>query len=115
MPLSRFHLEYHGVVSRAVFQPSGDYVSRNTIEFSRTIDGGVLSTARERTSRPPETLVYFSSNARPPYTCTLQLWHSIANKATCLVLDGANVLRIRKIIAEITIPRAESWCCYVDD
>ncbi|EGI64980.1 hypothetical protein G5I_06440 [Acromyrmex echinatior] len=55
MPLSRFHLEYRGI-SPAVFQPSSDYVSRNTIEFSRTIDGGGLSTARERTSRPPKTL-----------------------------------------------------------
>lgn len=95
MPLSRFHLEYHGVVSPAVFQPASDYVSRNTIEFSRTIDGGGLSTARERTSRPPQTLVYFSPMR--VCMCTLQLWHSTANKATCLALDGANVLRMVKL------------------
>lgn len=98
MPLSRFHLEYRGVVSPAVFQPSSDYVSRNTIEFSRTIDGGGLSTARERTSRPPKTSVYFSPNARcRTCMCTLQLWHSTANKATCPALDGVNVLRMVKL------------------
>lgn len=41
-----------------------DYVSRNTIEFSVTIDGEGLSTARERSSRSPETLVFFDECAR---------------------------------------------------
>jgi len=56
----------------------------------------------ERTSRLPETLVYFSPNARDPTRrrtcmCTLQLWRSTANKATCPALDGANVLRMVKL------------------
>lgn len=111
MPLSRFHLEYHGeVVSPAVFQPSSDYVSRNTIESSRTIDGGVLSTWRVN-APAPETLVYFSPSAST-CMCTLQLWHSAANKATC----PARARRSKrapngKITAEITIPRARIVLC----
>lgn len=114
MPLSRFHLEYRGVVSLSlpVFQPSYDYVSRNTIEFPGTIDGGGLSTARERTSRPPETLVYFSPNARDAAAvrvCVLCNYGTrTANKATCSAPDGANVLRMVELSRKLQSPSSES-------